>query len=216
MMTAVAFDMDGLMFDTEAVYERVGRELMRRRGRDYPLELCLAVMGTPPQPSFETMIRWHSLEDTWEELKEESDVLFLEFMKDGFEMMPGLLELLDALERRGIPKGICTSSSRQIVTEVLAVYQMEPRFQFVMTAEDITRGKPDPEIYLKAAQRFDVRPAEMMVLEDSVLGCRAAKDSEAFAVVVLAEHNKTQDFSHASMIVDRLDDPRVLEVLGIL
>ena len=213
MITAVAFDMDGLMFDTEAVYQRVGVELMRRRDCDYPAELCYSVMGTPPQQSFETMIRWHNLGDTWEQLKEESDVLFLEYLREGFEMMPGLPELLDELERRNIPKCICTSSSKNLVTEVLNVYNMQPRFKFIMTAEDILFGKPNPEIYLKAAKRFEVEPAKMMVLEDSTLGCRAAVDAGAFAVIVLAEHNRTRDFSNAALIADRLDSPVIIKKL---
>ncbi|MDR1960594.1 MAG: HAD family phosphatase, partial [Planctomycetaceae bacterium] len=213
MITAVAFDMDGLMFDTEDIYDRVGRELMRRRGHDYSEELRHAVMGKPPQQSFETMIQWHSLTDSWQALKAESEALFLEYMKDGFQMMPGLAELLAELEHRRIPKGICTSSSRRIVTEVLNVYNMIPRFKFVMTAEDILFGKPNPEIYLKAAKRLEVEPSRMMVLEDSAAGCRAAADSGAFAVVVLAEHNKNQDFPYASLVADRLDSPQILNRL---
>lgn len=213
MITAVAFDMDGLMFDTEVIYNRVGEEMMRRRGRDYPTELCHAVMGTPPQQGFETMIRWHNLNETWEQLKKESDALFLEFLKDGFEMMPGLLELLDELERRNIPKCICTSSDKDLAIEVLNTYNMQPRFKFIMTAADILFGKPNPEIYLKAAKRFEVEPARMMVLEDSILGCRAAIDAGAFAVVLLAEHNKSRDFSDANLVVDRLDSPEIIKKL---
>ena len=213
MITAVAFDMDGLMFDTEVIYNRVGEELMRRRGCDYPDELCHAVMGTPPQQGFEAMIRWHNLNETWEQIKEESDVLFLEYMREGFDMMPGLLELLDELERRNIPKCICTSSDKDLAAEVLNVYDLRPRFKFIMTAADILFGKPNPEIYLKAAKRFEIEPAKMMVLEDSVLGCRAAVDAGAFAVVLLAGHNKNRDFSLANMVVDRLDSPEIIKKL---
>jgi beta-phosphoglucomutase-like phosphatase (HAD superfamily) len=61
----VVFDMDGLMFNTEEVYTRVGSELLRRRGRVFTPELKDAMMGLPPQPSFEMMIRWHGLTDSW-------------------------------------------------------------------------------------------------------------------------------------------------------
>ncbi|MCL2349124.1 MAG: HAD family phosphatase [Planctomycetaceae bacterium] len=210
---AVAFDMDGLMFDTEVVYHKTGTELMRRRGCDYSPELCQAVMGTPPQASFETMIRWHSLNETWQELQEESNAIFLELLKDGFDAMPGLFKLLAELERRKIPKCICTSSTWPLVAPVLAAYDMAGRFNFILTAEDITRGKPNPEIYLKAAARFGVEPSSMLVLEDSVFGTQAARAAGAFAVTVLAAHNRTQDFSHASMIVDRLDAPGVFACL---
>ncbi|MCL2624028.1 MAG: HAD family phosphatase [Planctomycetaceae bacterium] len=210
---AVAFDMDGLMFDTEALYNGVGRELMRRRGYDYPDELCHAVMGTPPEASFTTMINWHSLTDAWQELQQESDIIFLELVKDGFNMMPGLPELLAEIERLGLPKAVCTSSAPLLVEPVLATYQMAQRFDFILTADDVAQGKPNPEIYLKAAARFGIDPAAMMVLEDSVLGTEAALAAGACTFTVLAEHNQTRIFPPETRLVDRLNAPEVLAVL---
>ena len=210
---AVAFDMDGLMFDTESLYSEVGRELMRRRGVDYPDDLCHAVMGTPPEASFTTMIRWFSLPDTWQELQEESDAIFLELVKGGFDMMPGLPELLAEIERLGLPKAVCTSSSPKLVAPVLAYHNMAPRFDFILTAVDVIQGKPNPEMYLKAASRFGIEPSTMMVLEDSVLGTQAALDAGALTFTVLAAHNKTRTFPRETQLVDRLNAPEVLAAL---
>ena len=212
---AVAFDMDGLMFDTEALYNEVGRELMRRRGCDYPDELCHAVMGTPPEVSFTTMIHWHALNDTWQKLQTESDAIFLELVKGGFKMMPGLPELLAEIERLGLPKAVCTSSSPLLVGPVLGYYNMAPKFDFILTAADVTLGKPNPEIYLKAAARFGVEPAAMMVLEDSVLGTEAALAAGAYTFTVLAEHNMSRTFPLETRRVDRLDAPEVLAALTV-
>jgi len=211
---AVAFDMDGLMFDTESLYNDVGRELMRRRGFDYPDDLCHAVMGTPPEASFTTMIQWFSLNDTWQELQEESDAIFLEILKNGFDMMPGLPELLAEIERLGLPKAVCTSSAPQLVEPVLASYNMTQRFDFILTAADVIQGKPHPEMYLKAAARFGVEPTAMMVLEDSVLGTEAALAAGAMTFTVLAEHNITRTFPRETRLVNRLDAPNVLAALG--
>ena len=210
---AVAFDMDGLMFDTETLYNSVGRELMRRRGCDYPDELCHAVMGTPPEASFTMMIQWHSLTDTWQELQKESDAIFLELLKGGFNMMPGLPELLAEIEQLGLPKAVCTSSAPLLVEPVLAAYNMAPRFDFILTAADVTLGKPNPEIYLKAAAKFGVEPAAMMVLEDSILGTEAALAAGTCTFTVLAEHNLSRTFPRDTRLVDRLDAPEILAVL---
>ena len=129
--------------------------------------------------------------------------------------MPGLTELLAALERAGIPKAIATSSSRRLTTACLDPFQLAPRFAFVLTSEDITHGKPDPEIYLLAARRFGVPPGEMLVLEDSQNGCRAAAAARAFTVAVPGEHSRRQDFSAADLVVDSLRDARLHEVLGL-
>ena len=129
--------------------------------------------------------------------------------------MPGLLELLDALERAGIPKAIATSSSRELVVACLEPFRMQGRFQFILAAEDIVNGKPHPEIYLTAARRFGVPPAEMTVLEDSQNGCLAAAAAGAVTVAVPGEHSRGHDFSSASLVVDSLADPRLYEALGI-
>ena len=115
----------------------------------------------------------------------------------------------------GIPKAIATSSGRRLTEACLAPFQLAPRFRFILTSEDITRGKPDPEIYLLAARRFGVPPAEMLVLEDSQNGCRAAAAAGAFTVAVPGEHSRRQDFSVANLVIESLADRRLYEVLGI-
>ena len=214
-MRAVVFDMDGLMFNTEDVYTDVGSLLLRRRGYEFTEELKHKIMGLQPQPAFETLIRDCNLADTWQELTVESNRLFLELFQGIIQPMPGLLELLDALESANIPKAIGTSSSRELVMECLRVYDMAKRFQFVLAAEDIVNGKPHPEIYWTAAARLGVPAAEMLVLEDSQNGCLAAVAAGAFAVAVPGEHSRRHDFSQASLVVDSLADPRLYRALGL-
>jgi pseudouridine 5'-phosphatase len=136
-------------------------------------------------------------------------------LDDCLAPMPGLMPLLDALESFGIPKAIGTSSARALVDACLRPLQIGPRFTFILAAEDIVRGKPEPEIYLAAAQRFGIAPAEMAVLEDSQNGCLAASAAGAFTIAVPGEHSRTQDFSMASLVVDSLTDPRLRAALGI-
>ncbi len=214
-ITAVVFDMDGLMFNTEDVYYLVGCELLRRRGHKFTDELSDAMMGLPPQPAFELLIGRLGLSDTWQQLSAECESLFLEMVGAHLAPMPGLLDLLDALEAAAIPKAICTSSTRKVLTSVLALVNMEPRFQFTLTADEIVHGKPNPEIYQKAAARFAVPPAQMLVLEDSQTGCRAAAAAGAFVVAVPGEHSRNHDFSVASLVVDSLADPRLYQALAL-
>ncbi len=212
---AVVFDMDGLMFNTEEVYTLVGTELMRRRGHEFPDGLKDAMMGLPPQAAFETMIRWHGLDDTWEELLPESDQIFVGLLDDHLAPMPGLWELLDALEAARIPKAIATSSGREMLDDVFSRFDLHDRLQFILASEDVTRGKPHPEVYLTAAARFGLAAHQMLVLEDSQNGCRAAAAAGAFTVAVPAEHSRGHDFSVASLVVESLSDPRLYQVLAL-
>jgi HAD superfamily hydrolase (TIGR01509 family) len=212
---AVVFDMDGLMFNTEDVYFQVGTELLARRGHEFTWELNLAVLGRPPQACFEEMIRWCSLDESWEELAAESEEICLRLLGEVLAPMPGLLDLLDALEAAAIPKAICTSSTRNVLETVLARFAMKPRFAFTLTAQDVSHGKPHPEIYLEAARRFHIDPAEMLVLEDSPIGCRSAAAAGAFVVAVPGKYSRDDDFSVASRVIDGLDDRRLREILKL-
>ncbi|MGA2619827.1 MAG: HAD-IA family hydrolase [Thermoguttaceae bacterium] len=215
-MRAVVFDMDGLMFNTEEVYTLAGTELLARHGHRFSPELKDAMMGVPPRASFEIMIRWCGLDVTWDALARESDEIFLRLLPGRLAMMPGLEPLLAALERAGLPKAIATSSGRRLTSACLTPFGLEPRFRFVLTSEDIVHGKPDPEVYLLAARRFGVPPPEMLVLEDSQNGCRAAAAAGAFTVAVPAAHSRQHDFSTASLVVSSLADPRLYRALGLI
>lgn len=214
-LCCVTFDMDGLMFNTEDVYWVVGSVLLRRRGHEFTRELSDAMMGRPPRAAFEVMIEWYSLPDTWETLSTESESIYLDELHNRLAPMPGLLELLGALEEANIPKGIATSSHPRLVEATLAAFDFRRRFQFVLTAGDIVHGKPDPEIYLKAADQFGIAPKQMMVLEDSQIGCQAAAAAEAFVVAVPGEHSKAHDFGVASLVAHTLADPAIYKSLGI-
>lgn len=212
---AVVFDLDGLMFNTEELYVEVGTELLRRRGYEFSPELLDQMMGRPSRVALQIMIDTHTLQATVEELLAETDELFPDILRQRLAPMPGLVELLDALEQRQIPKGIATSSRRAFVERVLAKFKYEPRFSPILTSEDITEGKPHPEIYLKAAERLGVATSEMVVLEDSQNGCASAVAAGAITVAVPSGHSKRHSFRGAALIADSLADRRIFELLGL-
>ena len=214
-LKAVVFDLDGLMFNTEELYQHVGGEVLRRRGKLFDAELLDAMMGRPGSVALQLMIDWHQLVDTVEQLATESDEVFAGILGERLETMPGLLQLLDALERAAVPKAIATSSRRAFVTDVLSRFDLEPRFSFILTAEDVVQGKPFPEIYQRAAARFGLEPRETLVLEDSENGCRAAAAAAAFTVAVPGGHSRRHNFEVASLVVDSLADQRIYETLGL-
>ena len=98
---------------------------------------------------------------------------------------------------------------------MLGLRQLLARFSFILTCEDVQCGKPDPEVYLHAARKFGIAPSEMMVLEDSQNGCRAAVAAGAFAVAVPGPHNRGHEFPGASLVADTLADARIYAALGL-
>ncbi len=212
---AVVFDLDGLMFNTEELYQGVGAEILRRRGKPFEAELLDAMMGCPARVALQRMIDWHQLDDTVAQLASETDELFASVLDDRLDVMPGLLDLLAELEAGGMPKAIATSSGPAFVQIVLAKFDLAPRFEFVLTCDDVVYGKPHPEIYQQAAARFRLQAHEMLVLEDSHNGCRAAIAAGAVTVAVPGGHSLRHDFAGATLVAKSLADPRLFELLGL-
>jgi len=210
----VAFDLDGLLVNTEELYQDVGGELLRRRGRTFEPELLDRMMGRPQRVSLQIMIDWHGLTDTIETLARETGEIFSGLLDTRLELMPGAMGLVEAIVRRDLPRGVATSSGPGFAHDVLARVGLRDRFGFVLTSADVTHGKPHPEIYQCAADRLGVAPAEMLVLEDSENGCRAAVAAGAVVVAVPGGHSRRHDFTGARFVAESLADPRIAALLS--
>jgi HAD superfamily hydrolase (TIGR01509 family) len=189
--------------------------VLRRRGKSYDAELREQMMGRPVVDAIKLMIECHSLPDSVESLMCECGDVLMGLMATSLATMPGVERLLDDLEAAGIPTAVATSGTREYADHALTRLNLKHRFKFILTAEDIERGKPDPSVYLLAAKRLGISPAEMLVLEDSANGCRAAVASGAFAVAVPNRHTRDHKFTGAQFIGQTLDDPRIRSTLGI-
>jgi HAD superfamily hydrolase (TIGR01509 family) len=211
---AVVFDLDGLLVNTEELYQHVGGELLRRRGRTFDGDLLDAMMGRPESVALATMIDWHGLDDTVAGLSAETREIFVDLLDTRLAAMPGAVALVSRLVAEGIPCGVATSSGPDFAHDVLGRVGLFEHFAFVLTSADVVRGKPDPEVYVTASRRLELPPERMLVLEDSQAGCRAAVAAGAIVVAVPGGHSRRHDFSGALFIAESLADPRIAAVLG--
>jgi HAD superfamily hydrolase (TIGR01509 family) len=206
--------MDGVLASSEDVYLRVGTETLRRRGRPFEDDLRHKMMGLPTMVALQTMIDWHALDDDVASLAEESEQTFWELAGEDLAPMPGVAAMFDRLDAAGLPRGVATSGARSYAERILTIIGVRDRLKFVITADDVRYGKPDPEPYLMAAKQHGVEPAEMIVFEDSANGCRAGVAAGAYVVAVPSPHTHHHDFTGAAFVAATLDDPRIAEVLG--
>ena len=211
----VVFDLDGLLVNTEELYQHVGTELLARRGRTFEADLLDRMMGRPQQVSLQIMIDWHGLSDTIETLATETRDIFAALLDTRLETMPGAVDLIERLVQREIPRGVATSSGPDFAHDVLGRVGLRDRFGFILTSADVTHGKPHPEIYETAAARLGTQPGSMLVFEDSENGCRAAVAAGAIAIAVPGGHSRRHDFSGARLIAESLADPRIGELLDV-
>lgn len=209
----VAFDMDGLLLNTEDLYEFVGNELMRRRGKEYREEVRRKMIGLPAPHAFGVLIQEEQLSDHWQDLQKETDEIFEEILEDQLATMEGVDEILGIVEALGIPRCVATSSTRQFAESALERTKILERMDFVITAEDVPRGKPHPDIYIEAANRMGIHPSEMLVLEDSETGTAAGVAAKAIVVSVPNEHTQHGTFQGAHFIAETLLDQKLRKLL---
>jgi HAD superfamily hydrolase (TIGR01509 family) len=211
---AVVFDFDGLMFNTEDVYEITLADFLRRRGIELTDAIRDGMIGRRPPDALRHLIDSAKLEEPADLIQAELRRAFVELLDLHLRPMPALFELLSHLEALGLPKAVATSSERRHLEPILTRYELLPRFHALLTAEDVARGKPAPDIYLKAAATLGVSPSEMMVLEDSEAGTRAAAAAGAVIVSVPSSHTSRHDFSSARHVAKSLGDPLIYRLLG--
>jgi pseudouridine 5'-phosphatase len=213
-IAAVAFDMDGLLINTEELYFEVFDALLKRRGQRYTPEMRRSMMGLPSPAAFESLIRTSGLQASAAELESECDEIFSAFLPHRLATMHGVIELLDLIEQRGLPCCVATSSRRAFALDSLCTVGVLERFDFVLTAAEVARGKPHPDIYLAAAARMQVEPSSMLVLEDSQHGTRAAVAAGACTVAVPGDHSRDHDFTGVFLVANTLADSLIYELIA--
>ena len=207
---AVVFDLDGLMFDTEALFVRVAGELLAARGKAFTPEIMRAMIGRQADVAYPALKALAGLDEPAEALQAEVRARFADLIDVAVHPTPGLFVLLDHLHKRGLPIAVGTSSRREYAERLLSRHGVFDRLAFLLAAEDVSRSKPDPEIFRTAAARFGLPPCSVMVLEDSPPGIAAARAAGAFAVGVPHDHSPADGLAAADLIVPRLDDPALL------
>jgi len=211
---AVVFDLDGLMFNTEDVFHVAGDAFMRRRGLEMTDRVRDGMIGRRGPEALRHLVETTGLREPVEAIGAELREIFMDLLDAHLRPMPALFELLAHIEERKLPKGVATSSSRRYMENILGRYQLLPRFAMTLTAEDVVRGKPEPDIYLKAAETLGVSTSEMLVLEDSEAGTRAAAAAGAVIVSVPHRHTARHDFSTARHVASSLGDPLIFRLLN--
>ena len=182
---AVLLDMDGTLLDTEKIYfDSLVAALHAHGYGDDAIALCQAMVGLPG-PACEAILL-----DRYGERFPLADITRAyianrdRFMKAGLPLKPGTLELLDGLAAADCPMAIVTSSSRRSAERHLTLAGIRARFDTVLTLDDVTRGKPSPDLYLLAAARIGHAPEACVAVEDSNHGVAASHAAGAITLMV--------------------------------
>ena len=201
---AVVFDMDGLLLETELLWQRAEGRLFERHGAVFTFEDKLTVMGTSAAFTGEFFARRLGLPaDHATALIREVTELMHEELQSQVDARPGAVELVRRLHGR-VRLGLASNSPRFLVDAALASASFEDFFDAVVSADDVANHKPAPDIYLLACERLGVAPGEALALEDTASGIASAK-AAGLTCIAVPQFAET-DVSAADRVIDSLEE----------
>jgi HAD superfamily hydrolase (TIGR01509 family) len=200
---AVVFDMDGLLLDTERLWHVAERRLLDDRGSSLREEDRLALIGRSLEEATDRYLELLDLPPS------EAPVLraeLLERVREEYERgtppLPGAVELVRGLQGR-VPLAIASNTARPLVLMALEASGLIDAFDAIVTADQVERGKPDPDVYLRACELLGVPPGQAIALEDSAAGVISAK--AAGLTVIAVPQFAEVDVSAADHVLETLE-----------
>lgn len=195
---AFLFDLDGVIIDSEGAYTTIWDTI----NQSFPtgiVDFATKIKGTTLSNILSTYFPDPNLQDNVEQM------LYALEAKMDYQIFPGALNLLTRIKAAGIPCALVTSSND---VKMKHLWQQHPElkeyFNVTVTADMITRSKPDPEGYLKAAELLNVAPQKCVVIEDSVQGVLAGEAADSFVIGICGTHPADSLRPHAKVVVDDL------------
>ncbi len=173
MPKAIIFDMDGTLFDTEAVFQKYWNQIAGERGITLSEHFKYEICGTSGAPMNEVIERHYGVTDGTE-IQWDCKHRVAKELAGGVPLKPGCMEILQYFHEKNIPMAIGSSSRRVQIESNLRVANVAPYFSAIAAGDEVERGKPSPDIFLLAAKRLGANPADCYVFEDSPNGIRAA------------------------------------------
>ena len=198
--------MDGVLADSEPLYHLSLNQVLQAHGHSLTDEDNRIILGTTVDFTWQTLKDRFRLDGEIEDWIGVYDEVLLKNLKENVEPSPGLYDLLDTLDARGLAFGLASSSQANWVEVILTILGVKERFKVVMSGDMVTNGKPAPEIYLTAAGKLSVDPSRCLVFEDSPHGIQAGKAAGMTVVAVLTDLTRDLDLSLADRRIESLSD----------
>lgn len=193
MKHAVIFDMDGVIAHTNPWHSLAFREFFKKRDL-YPTdaEFAAHMFGKSNSYILKHFLGRPVTGEEFTAMEEEKEGLFREIYADHVKDITGFLGFLAALKTAGFKTGVATSAPRANLDLIMGKLGFEPQMESIMASENVTRHKPDPEVYLKSAANLGLDPAGCVVFEDSFSGVTAARNAGMKVVGVLSSHTREE------------------------
>ena len=202
--TAVIFDLDGTLVDSEPNYYEAGRRTLAEHGvADFTWAEHERYVGVSTQETAALWKREYALAASAEELLADTDRRYLELARTATRAYPQMRKFVELLATEGVPMAVASGSSPEAIEAILAGTGLNAYLRTVVSAEEVPRGKPAPDVFLEAARRLGAAPADCVVLEDAVPGAAAAHAAgmRCIAIPYVAGQAGAPEFATAGLLL---------------
>lgn len=205
MLKAVIFDMDGVIVDSEPFHFEVDKRVLKKCGFIANDDILNPYVGVSNPEMWKDLKDKYNLNLSVEELlKLQSELRMDALNETKIVAIDGIKELLNELKQNKIITAVASSSSRFFIEAILETIRIRKYFTVILSGEEVQRGKPYPDIFLKTAEMLRVTPQECVVIEDSTNGVKAALSAGMKCIGYANLNSGVQDLSNASTIVDSI------------
>jgi HAD superfamily hydrolase (TIGR01509 family) len=206
------FDWDGVIIDSSRQHEESWDRLATEVALALPEGHFKAGFGRKNEFIIPNILKWESDPAKVLELSLRKEALYRDIIVErGLEPLPGVRVWLERLAAAGIPCAVGSSTHRKNIEVSLDVLGLHGFFRDIVTSEDVSHGKPDPEVFLKAADKIGTPPDRSVVFEDAHVGIEAAHRA-GMKVIAVATTNPLADLGKADLAVSRLDELDVAQI----
>lgn len=201
-LAAAIFDMDGVLIDSEPLHLQSTNDVIGRWGHALTVEQNEAYLGWNENAYWEALRERFSLTATSEELIEARHVRLIELLKEELPIVDGVREVVADFARRGFALAVASSSEREAIDFVLEHGGLAEHFPVIASGDEVANSKPDPEIFLLAAERLGKRPEECVVFEDSLNGVNAAVAAGMTCLRVMTDMTRNIPFPPVDGVIE--------------
>lgn len=193
MIKAAIFDMDGVIINSEPIHDKVWKQFYEQNGVAITREELDSMRGIPPAATIRKFIPYIANEAEFQRLHDErADLLTQAFTYNEIPLVNGIADFMQDLRRQNIHIAVATSTKRDIAIQVLQKVGVYNFVDVLVGGDEITKGKPDPDIFLTAAKKLGVTSHECVVFEDSQAGVEAGLRAKMHVVAMLTTHTKEE------------------------
>ena len=210
----VVFDVDGVLVDSAEPHLRSWQELAGENGREVTREQFAETFGQQNRDIIPRLFGAVS-EEALEKLSDRKEEIYRDLVRDCTPIVPGAVDLVRGLHEAGVRLAVGSSGPLANIELVLAAMSAEEIIREIVSADDVTRGKPDPLVFTLACARLGLEPGRCVVVEDAPAGVEAGKAAGASVVAVLM-HHPAWALADADLIVEKLSDLSVSEVVHLV